>query len=228
MRQSETQADVAYRKLRRDIIRGVRVAGERLRIEKLKSIYGIGPTPLREALHKISLEGLVVAQENKGFSVATLDPSEFDDLNKARIAIEKAALELSLQLGDQQWEAQVVACSYIMAKEDLALKELPDSVPDSWTAANTQFHQSLVSACGSSWLLRVRENLHDLCERYLRASIYQKIGKRDLDLEHKALADAVLSRDKKLACTLIEQHFQQTALTLHEAYDNPYYQSEIK
>lgn len=49
-RDSDTLADVAYKRLRRDIIIGDRPPGERLRIEKLKAIYGIGPTPLREAM----------------------------------------------------------------------------------------------------------------------------------------------------------------------------------
>ncbi|MGA1206510.1 MAG: FCD domain-containing protein [Gammaproteobacteria bacterium] len=214
-----TLVDTAYSSLRRDIISGERPAGERLRIEKLKTLYGIGPTPLREALQKLAQDGLVVTEGNRGFTVAPLDPAEFEDLNQARIAIEKAALTLSIARGGDAWEARVVAATYLMDKEDTALPQATDGVPDSWERANTEFHTALVSACGSAWLLRVRIGLHDLCERYRRASVYQRLGSRDLSSEHSAIATAALARDVDRVCALTEAHFALTALALRDATD---------
>ncbi len=211
---AETLAETAYRQLRRDVIRGTRPPGERLRIEKLKSIYGIGPTPLREALQKLSQEGLVLGQGNRGFTVAPLDPAEFADINTARTSIEKEALRLSIARGDDAWEARVVAARYIQTKEDAALGEARGAVPDSWERANADFHTALVSACGSDWLLRLRAGLHDLCERYRRAAIYPDMGSRDLWAEHEAIAQAVLDRDAERACALTEAHFAATAASL--------------
>jgi DNA-binding GntR family transcriptional regulator len=212
----ETLAQAAYRALRVDIIRGVRAPGERLRIEKLKAIYGVGPTPLREALQKLSVDGLVLVEGNRGFTVAPLDPAEFVDLNIARTAVEKEALRLSIAKGGDDWEARVVAASYLMAKEDAALSGA-DHVPDSWERANAEFHSAMVSACGSGWLLRTRAGLHDLCERYRRAAIYQRLGRRDLGGEHAEISEAVLARDAERACALVERHFALTAETLGEA-----------
>jgi DNA-binding GntR family transcriptional regulator len=211
---SQTLAQEAYRSLRSDIIVGQRPPGERLRIGKLKSIYGIGPTPLREALQRLAQDGLVVAEDNRGFSVSPLDPAEFADLNIARTALEREALRLSIALGDDTWEAGVVAASYIMQKEDAALSAATDTVPDSWERANAAFHTALVSACGSAWLMRLRAQLHDLCERYRRASVYQKIGTRDLAGEHAAISAAVLARDADHACDLTTLHFSRTAQAL--------------
>ncbi|NNG03465.1 MAG: GntR family transcriptional regulator, partial [Inquilinus sp.] len=182
--EGETLSEAAYRRIRRDIIVGTRTPGERLRIERLKGIYAIGPTPLREALQKLSQDGLVVSEGNRGFTVASLDPGEFADLNLARTAIEKETLRLSIAKGGDAWEARVVAASYIMAKEDAALSHAHGRVPDSWEQANSNLHLSLVSACGSNWLLKVRAGLHDLCERYRRAAVYQMLGSRDLASEH--------------------------------------------
>lgn len=207
----ETQADSAYRQLRVDIIRGLRVPGERLRIEKLKAIYGIGPTPIREALQKLSADQLVITQGNRGFAVAPLVLSEFEDLNIARTSIEKEAIRLSLVRGDNQWEANIVAAHYLLKKEDMALKKRSDGVPDSWEQANAAFHSAIVAACGSVWLLRTRASLADLCERYRRTSVYQRRGERDLADEHVNIAEAVLDRDTEKACSLIEQHFALTA-----------------
>ncbi len=215
--EGETLSGAAYRQIRRDIIVGTRPPGERLRIERLKSIYAIGPTPLREALQKLSQDGLVVSEGNRGFTVAPLDPREFADLNLARTAIEKEALRLSIAKGGDAWEAQVVAARYIMEKEDAALAHAHGNVPDSWERANANLHRTLVSACGSRWLLRVRAGLHDLCERYRRAAVYQRLGSRDLASEHAGIVEAALARDADLACARTEAHFALTAGVLADA-----------
>ena len=213
----ETLAQAAYRTLRIDIIRGMRAPGERLRIEKLKTIYNVGPTPLREALQMLAADQLVVSEGNRGFTVAELDLGEFNDLNLARTAIEKSALRLSIAAGDDNWEAGVVAASYLMKKEDIALAISRGEVTDGWESANAAFHTAMVVACGSRWLLRLRLGLQDQCERYRRASVFREHGERDLTAEHQAISDAVLARDVNLACTLTERHFALTASSLSEA-----------
>lgn len=213
----ETLAQAAHRILKADIIRGVRQPGERLRIERLKSIYGIGPTPLREALQMLSADRIVVSEGNRGFAVAPLDVEEFEDLNTARTAIEKEALRLSIARGGDAWEARVVAAAYLMTKEDRALRRGLDRVPDTWEDANRRFHSAMVSACGSGWLLSVRGGLHDLCERYRRASVFRQLGERDLTDEHAEIAEAVLDRDAERACELTVSHYARTAESLAEA-----------
>ena len=210
----ETLAQTAYRQLRRDIITGQRLPGERLRLAKLSALYGIGPTPLREALQKLWQDGLVDVEENRGFAVAGLDPVEFADLNTARTALEVEAIRLSLAHGDDAWEARVVAASYIMNKEDTALMARGGAVTDAWERANTNFHSTIVSACSSAWILRLRAQMHDLCERYRRASVHKGSGQRDLRIEHSAIAEAALARDAALACTLTTQHFSATQAAL--------------
>lgn len=213
----ETLAQAAYRALRSDIIRGIRQPEERLRIERLKTIYSIGPTPLREALQMLVADQLVLTEGNRGFTVAPLDFHEFRDLNIARTAIELAALRLSIEQGGNAWEADVVAASYLMKKQDAALTGTTGGVPDAWEEANTAFHAALVSACGSRWLLKARDGLNDQCARFRRASVYQRIGQRDLSAEHTAITEAALARDADLACELTRQHFARTADTLPEA-----------
>jgi DNA-binding GntR family transcriptional regulator len=207
----QTLANEAYRAIKSDIVRGVRPPGERLRIEKLRTIYSIGPTPLREALQRLSADRLVVAEGNRGFAVAALDPVEFNDLNTARIAVETAALRLSIKMGGIEWESGVVAAAYVMEREDKALSETGGPVPDSWEQANAGFHASLVAACGSKWLLWTRSHLHDLCERYRRAAVSRAVGDRALYVEHSELAMAALARDADVVCDLTERHYSRTA-----------------
>ncbi|MEX6508680.1 GntR family transcriptional regulator [Jiella sp. M17.18] len=221
MRDSGTLTDFAYRTLRVDIIRGVRPPGERLRIEKLKQIYRIGPTPIREALQKLSAERLVMTEGNRGFTVAPLDLEEFRDLNVARTEVELAALRRSIAHGGDAWEAAVVAAAYIMKKEDAALAAPDGCVTDSWERANAAFHAATVAACGSRWLLHARNSLQDQCERYRRASIGSDRGERKLNTEHAEIAEAVLARDADRACDLTRGHFQRTERALVANWSRP-------
>ncbi|TPW29044.1 FCD domain-containing protein [Pararhizobium mangrovi] len=212
--EGETLTQAAFRSLRDDIIRGVRAPGERLRIERLKQIYAIGPTPIREALQRLSSERLVIAEGNRGFTVAPLDYGEFTDLNVARTDVELAALRRSIENGDDAWEAGVVAASHIMKKEDAAVAAGSDGVPDSWEKANVDFHTALVAACGSDWLLHIRAGLQDMCERYRRASVSRVREERRLGAEHQEIFEAVIARQTERACTLIREHFELTARNL--------------
>ncbi len=221
----ETLTEAAYRSLRNDLVRGRHAPGERLRIERLRRLYDVGPTPLREALQRLSAEGLVRADGNRGFTASPLDLADFDDLNSARSAVEREALRLAIARGDELWEAQVVSAAYLIGKADRAIASertvqpegvaqpdgTADGLLDHWEAANAAFHRATVAACGSNWLLRIREGLHTQCERYRRASIYRRRGKRDLAAEHQEIAAAVLERDADLACTLVTAHFAATA-----------------
>lgn len=205
-----TLTDVAYRALQRDIITGVRSPNERLRIERLSRHYNVGPTPLREALQRLAADGLVIASGNRGFSVAPLDADEFEDLNTARTVLEVQMIGMSLERGDAEWESQVVATAYRLAKLDAMLKARDDDLISEWEEANAAFHRATVAACGSKWLLHVRQLLHNQCDRYRRASVNLKRHERDLAAEHRSIAEAVLERDAEKAGRLIADHFRLT------------------
>lgn len=206
-----TLTETVYSRLRQDIITGVRAPGERLRIEHLRKIYDVGPTPLREALQRLAADGLVLLAEYRGFQVAPLDPAEFLDLNIARIAIETKAIALSIKHGDSRWEAGIVAAAYRLDKADQLLTAGGSDQLDGWAECNRDFHDATVAACGSRWLLRVRRQLHDQGERYRRVAVLGERHIRDLVREHKAIADAALARDAARACAAVEVHFERTA-----------------
>nr|WP_309504432.1 FCD domain-containing protein [uncultured Roseovarius sp.] len=206
--------EAAYAALRRDILSGVRCPKEKLGIARLKRIYQIGPTPLREALQRLASDGLVIATGNYGFTVAALYPEEFQDLNIARTILEKEAIRMAILNGDDEWEASVVAAAYRLNKLDAKLRTKHPCSMEDWEAANRDFHSATVQACGSSWLLRVRRILHDQCERYRHISVKIIRETRDLQSEHQEIAAAVCSRDADLAMRLIERHFEITTATL--------------
>src|ERR1700694_1563026 len=72
--------ELGYGKIREDIVFGHLAPGEKLRIEDLRGRYGLGATPLREALSRLSAIGLVEASAQRGFRVARVSVEDLDDV----------------------------------------------------------------------------------------------------------------------------------------------------
>ena len=92
-----TLSDQAYTRLRHDVIHGDFAPGSKLGIEQLRAAYAVGATPLREALHRLSAEGFVVVEGQRGFRVADISARELRELTELRIAIEAAAAKQVLE-----------------------------------------------------------------------------------------------------------------------------------
>ncbi len=101
---AKTLATYAVSALRRGILDGALAPGSRLRIEDLRSRFGMGASPLREALSQLAAEGLVQRLDQRGFRVAPAAASELNDLIETRCLIEGAALRASIEAGDDAWE----------------------------------------------------------------------------------------------------------------------------
>jgi DNA-binding GntR family transcriptional regulator len=200
-----------YARLKRDIIDGARAPGERMRIERMRKLYDVGPTPMRETLQRLTAEGLVIARSGRGFLVAPLVAEEFADLNLARTEAECAALRLSIASGGEEWETAIVAAAYRLEKADRALLDETGEGPVAkWESANRAFHAALISACPSATLLRFCADVNDKCERYRRAALPSTRRLRDLASEHEALRAAALERDVEAAVGLLAAHYGRT------------------
>jgi GntR family carbon starvation induced transcriptional regulator len=212
-----TLAEKAYDALRHDIIRGALAAERPLRLAELSERYGMGFSPLREALNRLQAERLVTAESLRGFRVAPLSLEELHDAVALRILIETEALRTSIRLGDDNWAAGIVSALYAL-KVQAARK---GSDADIWTleARHHAFHRSLLSACKSPWTLEFVERLYAATERYripvlLAAALPQG---RDVQAEHGALAEATLDRDPDKATALLKEHYLKTVAALAEA-----------
>ncbi|MPZ39607.1 MAG: GntR family transcriptional regulator [Rhizobiales bacterium] len=107
-------SEQAYQLIRHDILTGHIPPGEKLRIEALRTMYGLSNTPLREALNRLAAEQLVIADERRGFRSTPVSAEDFWDLTTFRIAIENAALIDAMQNGDDEWESGIVAAFHRM------------------------------------------------------------------------------------------------------------------
>lgn len=203
-----TLAEKAYVSLRKDIVEGCFAPESPLRLADLSERYGMGFSPLREALNRLQAERLVTAESLRGFRVSARSLAEFEDALQARLLIETEALRQSMAKGDDAWEASVVAALYALR---LQTRRQGGDV-DELKLRHHDFHRSLLAACGSDWLLDFFERLYAATERYrIPALLSAGPQKRDIDAEHGAIADAVLARDTPRAEALLRDHYLRTA-----------------
>lgn len=210
-----TLSEKAYSSIRRDIVQGVLGAGQPLRMADLSARYEMGFSPLREALSRLQVERLVVAEALRGFKVAPLSVEEMQDAVDTRIVLESDALRLAIRLGDDDWSTAIVAALYA-----LKLQVARGQSADVWEieARHYTFHRALLAGCGSPWRLEFFDRLYVATERY-RIPVLMSAGTpgqagRDIQREHAALAEAVLERDAETAVRLLTEHYRQTAETI--------------
>jgi GntR family carbon starvation induced transcriptional regulator len=205
-------------KIRADIINGILRPGDKLHTSALGKRYDISLVPLREALSRLASTGFVVAEDQRGFRVAEISAEELLDITRTRIFIEKEALRRSMLHGDVAWESELIAAHHRLARLRM-LRDDKDGLTPEWEKAHAQFHEALLAACDSKWLLSMAGMLRDQTARYrhlsTRASTYAADGaapppKRDVHAEHQMLLDAVLDRNAERACQLLEEHFNTT------------------
>jgi DNA-binding GntR family transcriptional regulator len=98
-----------FQLLRRDVLTGVHAAGEKLKVDDLQRLYGTSSSPLREALSKLAQEGLVRADERRGFRVPLISIDDLGDITRMRLMLDVPALRDSIEHGDRQWEQEIVA-----------------------------------------------------------------------------------------------------------------------
>jgi DNA-binding GntR family transcriptional regulator len=207
-----------YRALRDDLLACRIRPGEKLKIAELALHYGVNAGAVRESLARLSSEGFAVLEAQRGFRAAPVSLSDLRDLTRTRIEIEMLCLTSALARGDVDWEARLIAAFH-------RLEHTPEFETDAdgedlnaaWMQVHAAFHEALVEACDSVWLLRIRAQLYAQSERYRRLSVPLRLARdRNAYLatqsrDHRALMDAALARDTARLGGLVSEHFGRTA-----------------
>ncbi|KQO77494.1 GntR family transcriptional regulator [Rhizobium sp. Leaf262] len=204
----ETRAGDVLLRIRDDILSCRLTPGEKLRFEILKDRYEVSFSTLREALARLSEEGLVLSEGQRGFAVAPVSIADLEDLTNARVLLDRELMRLSMQYGDDSWEAGILAVFHRMERLQERLGDNYQADAE-WTMLHSKFHTSLVSACRSPLLLEIRQKLFDRAHRYRRMSAQFRTSWRPKEAEHKIIRDAVLDRSPE-ALDLIERHIRET------------------
>jgi DNA-binding GntR family transcriptional regulator len=201
-----TLIERTYGRLREDILNGTLQPGEKLLVEHLKQRYEVGSGTVREALSRLVSEAMVIAEGQRGFTVAPISIDDLIDVTNVRVGVETDALRASVRQGDDFWRHRLR-----LAYDQLSALEQPlqDENVRRWEQANAAFHAALLSACGSPWALRVVQQLTQHAERYRRYAIGLHTG-RDVHTEHQQIFEAAIAGQDARAALALEAHIRGT------------------
>jgi DNA-binding GntR family transcriptional regulator len=206
-----TLAGTLAQRLREQITEGRLTPGTKLHLEDLKETFGVSLSPLREALSRLSGEGFVVLQGQRGYSVAPVSEANLREVTVLRMEMESFALRQAIACGDRQWEGGIVAALHRLNSLAPASKRKSRAEEiEEWEAEHRQFHLALISACQMPLLLQFCTTLHDLGDRYRRLFLEKNPTDRDVQQEHTAIANATVSRQGDKAANLLRQHIERT------------------
>lgn len=207
----------AYESLRADLLACRIPPGRKLKIQELCTRFSVSLGAIREALSRLTSEGLVVAEPQRGFRAAPISASDLVDLTMVRIEIDSLCLRRAIACGDVEWESRLVAAAHRLARTPERAPDDPARLNEDWVEAHADFHLALVNGCDSPWLLHLHALLYAQSERYRRLSVPFAINARDVNGEHQAILTATLARDAHDAILLLARHLQATTHILLEA-----------
>lgn len=208
---------LAYERLRHDVLEAELKPGQKLLMHELRTRYAAGASPLREALSRLTMEGLVVHHEQRGFAVADASDAQLRDLVRTRIAVESSALAQAMAQPTPAWEEQLVLAFHRLSRATRSLQ--PDHYEENpqWERLHRAFHFALLQGSKSPLLLGFCEQLYDQAYRYRQLAARSAYPMRNELDEHRAIFDAVMARRTEDAQRLMAEHYERTARLIRQA-----------
>lgn len=201
--------DVVFNTLRQAILRGELKPGERLLEIHLANKLGVSRTPIREAIRKLELEGLVLMIPRKGAVVAEITEKSLRDVLEVRRALEELAMKLACEkILDEEIEELKVA-----SKEfENALKTGDVTV---YAEADVKFHDIIYRTTDNQRLIQLLYNLREQMYRYRVEYLKREDSHGTLLAEHQYIIETLEKRDAKEAVKAVCAHIdnQVTAVT---------------
>src|SRR6478736_4806273 len=199
----DSVGDDGYRRIRGDIIFGKLKPGQKLRLESLREDYGVSVSTLREILNRLAAEGFVLAEGRRGFEVAPISAENLRDLAELRLLLEAHAMQVSFGNADVEWEGRVVSAHHKLASTE-RLMETGLGELEQWKRYDGEFHQALISNCGSRALMEMHALVFDKYFRYQMVAFSYRGS--EPAAQHRTLLEAALKRDAATATAALRTH----------------------
>ena len=199
-----------FHEIKRDILMATLPPRQKLGLKMLSDRYNCGTSPIREALNQLTVEGWVQRIDKRGFFVADASAVDFGDILQNRCLLEGEALRRSIAQGDSRWEEHVVVAHLRMSALDRDADDKPGAVVSAWEVAHRNFHQALISACGSRILLENCARLYELNIRYRVLARGKSRVVRNVLHEHGEIKALTLKRDTEGAVDALVRHYMAT------------------
>lgn len=194
--------DIVFKTLREAIITGDLQPGERLMEIKLANELGVSRTPVREAIRKLELEGLVIMTARKGAEVAPINEKDLREVLEIRRSLESLACEL--------------ACKYVREDDIYKLREVNLDIGravdaediELITKKDVEFHEIICAISHNSRLIHMLQQLKEHIFRYRFEYIKEMQNKKTIIDEHNKIIEAIALKDERRSCMEIELHIE--------------------
>ena len=187
--------------------------GSKMKPAEFQDEYGCSANTVRDVLLRLSKVGLVEFEIQRGFRVKRTSPERRRDVTQFRILLEQEGATQSMIHGGLPWEARLTAAHHKLShiETQMARGAQAETYVGLWSDAEYEFHETLISACGSPLLMETFANIYvqfrqqmvsqerDFGENYFRAII----------AEHQAILDAALARDADACRAAIYDHLKR-------------------
>jgi len=196
-----TTVELVTTAIRQRILSGELAPGEVLRQEALAEELGVSRVPIREAITRLTGEGLLTSVPHKGAYVAELSVEEVKETFDIRLRLEPWIFAEAIpRISDAE-----------IGKAERLVKEMDKAAAGQWGQLNWRFHETLYLAAQRDITLQMLRVLHDRSDRYFRFQVVQVPIREQSHEEHMALVEACRKRDAKLGAKLLEQHVKTAA-----------------
>ena len=202
--------DVVFNTLRKAILRGNLEPGERLREIHLADKLGVSRTPIREAIHKLELEGLVVMIPRKGAVVAEITEKSLRDVLEVRRALEALAVRLACE---KILDAEVEELKVAAERFEEAL-ETGDVT--AFAEADVRFHDIIYRATDNQRLIQLLYNLREQMYRYRVEYLKREDAHETLLEEHQAIIETIEKRDVAKAVEAVRTHIDNQVVAVSD------------
>lgn len=193
-------ADYVYAKLRQGIENGTYPPGSRMREIDLAKRLGVSRTPVRQALARLEVEGMLALAPRGGLSVARLDSDAIAELYDMREALETNAASFAARNASPR---QIEALFDIMGEEPG-----PDADAAEFVRHNTRLHQAIYDAARNRFLNKAMQALHDALVLLGPTTLVGQARRKAAHDEHAALVDAIARRDEASAAEIARAHIR--------------------
>jgi DNA-binding GntR family transcriptional regulator len=214
-----SQGERVYKHVRGDLLAGRIPPGGKLNIAELAQSLALSQGGIREALARLTSEGLVISDPNRGFRAVPLSLREFDDLSRARAEFDGLCLRLAIAKDDMEWEASMVAACHRVLRR-LEKFSGTDEDRSALAAAQRKFQLTLVAGCDNSALLWLRGLLYARAERYRHLALSLPYGNQKLYDRDGPFIQAIMARDADRAVTLLAAQYELTSQLIREHLKN--------
>lgn len=202
--------DVVFNTLRKAILRGNLEPGERLREIHLADKLGVSRTPIREAIRKLELEGLVVMIPRKGAVVAEITEKSLRDVLEVRRALEALAVRLACE---KILDAEVEELKVAAERFEEAL-ETGDVT--AFAEADVRFHDIIYRATDNQRLIQLLYNLREQMYRYRVEYLKREDAHETLLEEHQAIIETIEKRDVAKAVEAVRTHIDNQVVAVSD------------